>query len=256
MAHVLKCQRLDLYLIKNKFIVDIFLKKFFKYIIRRSYHEPIQYIVGNVSFCRVKLIMKQGILIPRTETEELISILVNIFQKLQKSPTQILDLGTGSGAIALALADYYPKAEVIAVDKSKNALILAKKNAFFNKLEKRVRFICSSWFNNINKRFDLIVSNPPYLTKKEYKATDDEVYRYESKKALVSKNKGIADLEHILNEAPFYLKKGGCLAMETGIKHHKKLIKKIKKLNYKSFDSIKDLFKKNRFFIAWKDYSK
>ena len=249
-AYVLECKRLQLYLDFEKTIPEEALNKIRSLVVRRGKREPLQHILGEVEFCDIQLKTNKNALIPRPETQELIELIKN---QLENTPEQIIDLGTGTGAIALSLAKLYPEAKVVAVDKSKNALELAKENAALNGLEK-VEFIESDWFNSIDEKiqFDLIISNPPYLTEEEYESAQAEVKEHEPKMALCSKDDGIADLVTLLTSGYTFLKKGGLIAFETGIQHHEKLSDMAKEIGYQSSKNHKDLSKRNRFFIAIK----
>ena len=247
-AYGLKCKRLQLYLDFEKVMPEDALNIIRPLVVRRGKREPLQHILGEVDFCDIKLKTNKNALIPRPETEELIELIGN---KLRKEPESIIDLGTGTGAIALSLAKLYPQANVTAVDKSKEALKLAKENAQLNELE-RVEFVESNWFDGVNSEFDLIVSNPPYLTEEEYESAQAEVKEYEPKMALYADDEGIADLVTLLKNGYTHLKDSGLIAFETGIQHHEALSKIAQEIGYQSNESHKDFSKRDRFFIAVK----
>ena len=221
-AHSLGMKRLELYLDLDRPLTEAQLDALRPLVKRRASREPLQYIFGTVEFCDLELKVDSRALIPRPETEELFEL---ICDKLSEPPARMLDLGTGTGALALALASKYPEAEVTAVDLSADALSLAKENAAATGSEGRIRFLEGSWFAPIpeGERFDLIVSNPPYLTEEEMTTAEPEVVAHEPHSALVSGGDGLDDLRTILAEAAKYLKPGGLLAMETGIAQQEEL---------------------------------
>lgn len=248
-AHSLGVKRLELYLDLERPLTDVQLDALRPLVKRRANREPLQYILGSVEFCDLTLNVDSRALIPRPETEELVEY---IGERLSESPKRILDLGTGTGALALALASKYPDAEVTAVDLSADALALAEGNAEATGLAARVRFLQGSWFAPVpeGEQFDLIVSNPPYLTEAEMTTAEPEVINHEPESALVSGADGLDDLRVIFSEAPTYLKSMGLLAVETGIAQHEQLavLAQAAGLNYAR--SQDDLSGRPRFFFA------
>ncbi len=216
-AHSLGVKRLELYLDLDRPLTEAQLAELRPLVKRRADREPLQYIVGTVDFCDMELKVDRRALIPRYETEELVEL---VSEALSEKPNEILDLGTGSGALALALAKRYPEASVDAVDVSAEALSLAKENAQSLGLEQRVAFHEGSWFSPLGlgeQRYGLIVSNPPYLTEQEMTTAEPEVVGHEPHSALVSGADGLDDLRLIFKDAAAHLKSGGLLALETGI---------------------------------------
>ncbi|WP_273382798.1 peptide chain release factor N(5)-glutamine methyltransferase [Actinobacillus porcinus] len=183
---------------------------------RRATGEPMAYILGETDFWSLNLEVSTDTLIPRPDTEVLVEqALMRIPQKEQVA---ILDLGTGTGAIALALADELKKrgqkSRVLGVDLMPNAVALAQRNALRNQLP-QVEFCQSSWFDNVAEKFDLIVSNPPYIDPQDAHLTQGDV-RFEPLTALVSDEEGYKDLRHIIEQAPNYLHSSGWLLLEHG----------------------------------------
>ncbi|WP_269523930.1 peptide chain release factor N(5)-glutamine methyltransferase [Coraliomargarita parva] len=221
-AHSLGMKRLELYLDMDRPLTEAQLAELRPLVKRRANREPLQYIVGTVDFCGLRLKTDARALIPRHETEELVELVV---EQLKAAPKRILDLGTGTGALALALATQYPEAEVAAVDLSADALDLARENAQDSVGPERVSFYQGSWFEPLPEGapFDLIVSNPPYLTEVEMTTAEPEVTGHEPHSALVSGKDGLNDLRLILAEVAHYLAPGGLLAMETGIAQKEQL---------------------------------
>ena len=174
-----------------------------------------------------------------------------IVKRLETAPKRILDLGTGSGAIALALASKYTDAEVTATDQSEEAIALAKENAVALNLSSRVTFINGTWFEPLNEgaRFDLIVSNPPYLTEAEMQTAEPEVIGHEPRSALASGQEGLDDLRLLFESVSSYLAEGGLLALETGIGQADAIKTMALKVSLHG-QSVEDLSGRQRFFLA------
>lgn len=193
-------------------------------LVRRLKGEPIAYILGKKEFWSLSLNVSADTLIPRPDTEILVEKTFNIaLEKLDKNPLhfRILDLGTGTGAIALALSSelapickkQHIKLEIIGVDLMPKVVELAQSNAEKNQLS--VNFLQSRWFENVRGKFDLIVSNPPYIDMQDEHLRQGDV-RFEPLSALVAEEEGYADLRHIIEQAPNYLAENGALLLEHG----------------------------------------
>ena len=191
---------------------------------RRLKGEPIAYILGEKEFWSLPLNVSEDTLIPRPDTEILVEKALDIaLEKLHKktSPLRILDLGTGTGAIALALtSELTPRCqkqgvqlEIVGVDFMPNAVLLAKSNAVKNQLN--AIFLQSHWFEKVTGKFDIIVSNPPYIDQNDVHLSRGDL-RFEPRSALVAEEQGYADLRHIIEQAPHYLKENGALLLEHG----------------------------------------
>lgn len=183
---------------------------------RRLQGEPIAYILGKKGFHHIELKVGPGVLIPRPETELLVDIgLVEIAK--HNTPTKVLDLGTGSGAIALAIANASPLASLIATDQSLEALTIARQNAKLLHLTNQVDFFQGSWYEAISpqSQFDLILSNPPYIANQDPHLTQGDL-RFEPASALTDFGSGLSCLELIIIGALNHLKPGGMLALEHG----------------------------------------
>jgi release factor glutamine methyltransferase len=218
---------------------------------RRARREPLQYVLGTVEFSGLCLKTDPRALIPRPETELLVETVV---ARCAAAPERILDLGTGGGAIALALARAFPQASVTAVDASAEALSLAVENASSTGLSDRVSFSRSDWFSGLpeGETYDLIVSNPPYLSEEELGASEPEVRDFEPSAALASGDGGFADLARIIRESAAALSPGGMLALETGIGHHARAEAEARAAGYELTESLRDLTDRDRFFLAWR----
>ncbi len=216
--------------IKNIYINK---KKIYKIIniskIRIKKRIPIAYLTKNTWFCNKKIYINKNVLIPRSPISEIIK---KKFFFIKKKPKYILDLCTGSGCIAIACSYLYPKAKIHATDICKKALKIANKNIFLHKKNKQIKLIKSDIFKNIkNIKYDLIISNPPYLSKNDIKKLPLE-YLYEPKIALITKKNGLYLIQKIINEYNFFLKKNGYLICEVG-HQKKKIIKNNKNIKFK-----------------------
>src|SRR4051812_36928551 len=162
-GHALGRKRMQLYLEFERPLTELELEKIRPLVRRRASREPLQYIIGETEFSGLKLKVDPRALIPRPETELLIERIVTACGARPESPRRVLDLGTGSGAIVLALARTFPAATFVAVDRSPDALALAQENATLTGSTERVTFLASNWFSAVDGApFDVIVSNPPY----------------------------------------------------------------------------------------------
>ena len=186
---------------------------------RRLSGEPIAYLIGKRGFHQIELYVAPGVLIPRPETEILVEIALREMQKLNRS-ANILDLGTGSGAIALAIAHLAPQALVIATDLSPEALAIAKINAEQLGLADRVQFSEGNWYDaldddHLSTQFDVIISNPPYIAAGDRHLNEGDL-RFEPASALTDGGTGLSCLEVIISQADLHLKPGGIIAVEHG----------------------------------------
>lgn len=249
-GHALGLKRMQLYLQFERPLTEAELEKIRPLVKRRVNREPLQYILGSAEFCGLRLKVDRRALIPRPETEYLVEIVTGC---LSSPPASILDLGTGMGALALALAAKYPAARVTAVDKSPEALALASENAAACGLADRVSLLASDWFSSLpaDQRFALIVANPPYLTADEVRTAEPEVRDHEPHQALVAPEEGRADLETILTQAPRFLEAGGLLACETGIAQHARLLDVAKEAGFARAESRRDLTGRDRYLLAF-----
>ena len=184
LAFVLQKKRLDLYLCYDQPLTSDELQKLRALVKRRSLHEPLQYIIGQTTFYNADIAVNEHVLIPRQETEQLVQIILDTFS--DSTNLRVLDIGTGSGCIPIALKMERPNWQVMATDISGDALALATKNAVLNKVD--ITFSQQDLFNpsfdNLETKFDLIISNPPYVLKADEAGLDKEVKEYEPHLAL------------------------------------------------------------------------
>ncbi|MGX2967880.1 peptide chain release factor N(5)-glutamine methyltransferase [Ursidibacter sp. B-7004-1] len=214
---VTKRSKSAIFAFSETILTDTELKQLAELLARRAKGEPMAYILGEKEFWSLPLKVSTATLIPRPDTERLVEIALEQAHKradLHKN-LQILDLGTGTGAIALALANELPNANVIGVDKQSEAVALAEKNRQQLALS-NATFLESDWFEALqNQQFDLIVSNPPYIDANDENLMKGDV-RFEPLSALVAEQNGLADLQKIIENAPLYLHKNGVLVLEHG----------------------------------------
>lgn len=208
---------------------------------------PLQHITHRQEFMKMDFFVDENVLIPRPDTEILVEEVIKIAQKYN-SP-RILDLCTGSGAIAISLKKFVPNADITAVDISEKALEIAQKNA--KKLETKINFLRSDLFDKLdNKKFDIIVSNPPYIMKDEIKKLSEEVQK-EPKIALDGGEDGLDFYRIITEQAINYLKTGSFLCFEIGYNQKSDVIKIIEdEQNYKNIYCKKDLYGNDRIIIT------
>ncbi|MEW6162439.1 MAG: peptide chain release factor N(5)-glutamine methyltransferase [Nitrospirota bacterium] len=210
---------------------------------RRSKREPLQYILGYVDFYGLKIKIGEGVLIPRPETELLVEEAIKIISNFEFriSNFKILDLCTGSGCLALALAKEFPDAQVYGIDISEVAIRYAKENAEINGI-KNVTFLKGSLFESIAQlvTFDLIVSNPPYIRRDDLKNLQPEVKDWEPIEALDGGEDGLDYYRAIIPEAKSYLKEGRCLILELGFDQADAVRKIAQDANFINISLIKD----------------
>jgi release factor glutamine methyltransferase len=189
---------------------------FQKIVARRLALEPVAYITGRKEFWSFTLEVNSSVLIPRPDTEVLVEEALDICRQQHWSKIKILDIGTGSGAIALSLASEIPQALLTATDIAAQPLAIAKKNALNLNLNARIEFREGDLFDPVDDLFEIIVSNPPYIAQEDYDSLPADVKNYEPAKALQAGPDGLDFYQKIIALAPGYLKKDGWLLLEIG----------------------------------------
>ncbi len=206
---------------------------------RRLKGEPLAYILGEKDFWSLSLNVNSSTLIPRPETELIVETILERVALESNTDLHVLDLGTGSGAIALSIAKELPSAKVLGVDNKTEIIALAKSNADKNSIT-NVNFILSHWFESLgNFCFDFIVSNPPYIESDDEHLTRGDV-RYEPKSALVAEAKGLADLKHIIENGPTFMKSTAWLILEHGWTQGESVRTLMKECGYQCVETRKD----------------
>jgi len=242
LAHVLQVSRAYLYAYPERILSE---KEYDDFIqLKEKYKKgvPISYLTGRTEFWSLDLIVTEDTLIPRHETELLIEQILDLQKK--KERCVVADLGTGSGAIALALASQKPCWLIYAVDLSQKALDVAIQNA--NRLKiKNIRFLKGNWCDPLPELMDIIVANPPYVALND-PHMDILVSQYEPFMALFSEEEGLKDLKRIINEAPYHLQPGGFLFVEHGFTQGERIRKFFAEVGYTDIKTEQDLSRLER----------
>ena len=218
LAHLLKLPRMKLYLNFERILSPTELDALRALVMRRAQREPIQHIIGSTSFCGLEMLVNKHVLVPRPETELLAELGWQFLSTINHQPSTCLDFGTGSGCIAIAIAVKCPMARIVAVDVSADAIAVAKQNAATVGMNDRIEFRCGDGFATLNgnDRFDLIVSNPPYIASEEITTLEPEVRNFDPRNALDGGTDGLDFYRRLAAEAGTFLKPGGKIIIEFG----------------------------------------
>jgi release factor glutamine methyltransferase len=246
LAHVLQRKRIELYLEFERPLAETDLAPLRELVRRRGQGEPLQHLLGTVEFAGRVFVCDKRALVPRPETEELVEVLKS---KIQNSKSKIVDVGTGSGVIALTLAVHFPQAEVHAVDISDDALALARENAVRLGLQDRVRFANSQLLSAVDGAFDLIVANLPYVATADRPTLSREVLR-DPEVALFGGERGDELMRELIEAAPARLRPGGLLALEVGIGQADGLVSLLTEKNFHDIAAIRDYGGVKRFIFG------
>lgn len=246
LAHTLGCQRIELYLQFERDLAENELAPLRGLVRRRGLGEPLQHLLGTVEFCGHSFICDKRALVPRPETEQLVELVIQ--STIGHPPSIILDVGTGSGVIALSLAMDFPEAEIVAGDLSEDALVLARENSARLGID-RVKFVKSDLLENIEGKFDLIVANLPYIAAAERPALSREVL-HDPEAALFGGERGDEMIREVIIAARDYLQASGLLALEIGINQADGLVEFLSAKNYHDIATKKDYAGVTRFLMA------
>jgi release factor glutamine methyltransferase len=247
LAHSLGRKRLDVYLEFERDLAEPELAPLRELVRRRGQNEPLQHLLGTVEFCGNVFLCDKRALVPRPETEELVEFLDPEIRG-QKSELRIIDIGTGSGVIAITLAQKFPEAEIIATDVSEEALLLARENAVRLGAE-RVRFLKTDLLENVDGKFDIIVANLPYVSRLDREHLAAEVL-CDPEVALFAGEKGDEILRRLIETAPTHLNQFSLLALEIGLGQETALIQLLREKNYGDIEAKNDYSGRTRFLFA------
>lgn len=243
LCHALNANRSTLIAFPERVLLDDVITLYQTLLKRRETGEPFAYITGEREFYGLQLIVSPETLIPRDDTEVIVDQALSRIPSHYDEPShnqsfRLLDLGTGTGAIALAIKSMRPDINVTALDYYKETLKVAQQNAKRNQLD--VTFIQSDWFSNAPKAyFDMIVSNPPYIDPVDHHLDGDGV-KFEPKRALIADNRGLSDLFHLIETAPNYFRASGWLLLEHGYDQKEALQLKMQEMGYHDIQTVQD----------------
>ena len=234
----------------NEKINDEVLEKFNYFLKLRKQNRPIAYILGFKDFWKYKFQVDKNVLIPRPETEIIIEQVLKNLPKLSKK--NILDIGTGSGCIIISIIKERENCKATAIDKSLKALKVAKLNAEMHHVQKKIKFINIDVDKYLANKYDLIVSNPPYIKDIEILSLDKDVKLNEPKLALSGGNSGLNKVFKVIKKSQKLLKTNGKLILEIGDKQSKEVKKYLIKNNFNQIQVFKDLSRKDRCIVSTK----
>lgn len=264
LAHALDCKRTELYLNHENHLSDYVLQEFIGFVERRIKREPSQYIIGEQEFWGLPFKITRDVLIPRPETEILVEEAIKTVtsgqwpvasKNIRNHSPLILDLCTGSGCIAISLAKEIPGCKVYAIDISEGALDVAMENAERHDVAGRITFLQGNMFeplNGLSIKADIIVSNPPYISKDGMKKIEPEISQYEPAGALYGGDDGMDFYKRIIAESPAYLAKGGYLMLEMGYGQAEE-IRQLMEVSFENIDIKKDFTGIDRVIKAQKE---
>ncbi len=213
---------------------------------------PIQYLCGITFWRDLKLIVTNKVLIPRPETELIVDIVFNIFRR-KSEKLFFAELGTGSGAISIALSLAYPFSDGVATDIDREALEIATKNFINSSKQSNLKFYCGNWWSpleNFKGKLDLAISNPPYIPEDTYEKLPKEVKNFEPKVALLGGEDGLKHIREIVQKAPLFLREKGWLILENHFDQGEKVKQLLIKNKFTSIEIVKDLSGIGRFTIG------
>ncbi|MBU1298991.1 MAG: peptide chain release factor N(5)-glutamine methyltransferase [Bacteroidetes bacterium] len=241
LCHTLNYKRIDLYTKFDKPLTNTELALYKSYFKRRLDHEPLQYIIGEARFMGLKFKVDKRVLIPRQETEILVEQVINKCRNFE-GQINILDIGVGSGNIAVSLAKFIENALVTAIDISTGALEVAKLNIENNNVSDRVELINHDIFDklNLNKKFDIVVSNPPYISKQEFKEVSADVSRYEPRLATTDGCDGLTYYRRIADVSRSILNNIGNVFVEIAYNQNEDVTRIFSEMGYVNLETVKD----------------
>jgi release factor glutamine methyltransferase len=246
LAHVLGRKRIELYLEFERQLTEAELGPLRGLVKRRGEGEPLQHLLGTVEFCGLTFLCDKRAMVPRPETEQLVEL---VESRIVNRESRIVDVGTGSGVIALSLAAKFPEANILAVDVSDDALALAQENAVRLNLTDRVRFLKSRLLEKVEGAFDQIVANLPYISTQHRHTLSREVL-HDPEVALFAGTRGNELVRELIDQSPSRLRPGGMLALEIGVGQSEELLSALTEKKYRDISSKNDYNGVKRFLFA------
>lgn len=241
LSHILKCKRLELYLMFDRPLDETELQQYRSFLSRRAQREPLQYILGEVDFYNIKLKVNKNVLIPRPETELLVEKIIYDFK--EKENFKFLDIGVGSGNISIAILKNLTQSNSLAIDISEEALLLAKENSVLNEVNDRIEFLKFDILNDDIKllgKFDMVISNPPYVSADDYETLEPELKVYEPKIALTDLYNGFTFYKKIIEQSSLLLNVNGRIYFELGKGQSENVRMMLNQNGFDKIDIIKD----------------
>lgn len=250
LMHAMSCSVEYLFLNFDCELDQEILDQFFQLIKKRANHQPIAYILGKQEFYGLDFIVNHHVLIPRPETELIVDIVKDLIGS--GSEVDILELGTGSGALSISIAKEVAKSRVLAIDISDEALEIAKTNIINHKVHHQVTLLKSDWYSNLpdKTKYDFIISNPPYICHSETNQMSKETVMFEPDLALYAENNGLSCYESIIAGASQFLKKDGKLILEIGYSQKDNIAKLLESFGFRKIVVKTDLAGLDRVIIA------
>lgn len=236
---VLNFSKVQLFTKDNYVLSEEEKERYLKLLEKRGAHMPVKYIIGKCEFMGLEFIVDSSTLIPRGDTEILVERVIDFIK--ENNFRSVLDIGTGSGAVAISAAFYCPNVKITTVDISKEALKTAEKNAEINNVLDRINFVESDVFKNIVSKFDIIVSNPPYIKTDVIKSLMPDVRDYEPVSALDGGSDGLYFYRKIISECKDFLNKNGVLIFEIGYDQTFEVLELLRKSGFDSIEIKQDL---------------
>jgi release factor glutamine methyltransferase len=252
LSHVLKCKRLDLYLQFDRILTGPELKEYRSFIERRIIHEPVAYILGEKEFMGLNFKLTPAVLIPRPETEILVESALAEIKGHQEKSARVLDVGTGSGAIAISVAHYCRECQVTAIDISPAAIEVARQNSEHLGVDKVEFLVLDALDLPVNKdeKYDFVLVNPPYIAEKDRKELHPQITHYEPAVALFSGENGLQFYSVFIPKIPLIIKKDGWIFMEIGYDQKEQINILLKESNFSGIEFIPDYQKIERIVKA------
>ncbi len=255
LSRAIGLDRVQLYLQFEKILTHNELDVFRAFVKRRISKEPLQYILGETEFMSLKFKVSPSVLIPRPDTEALVEAVLQ--ETASEEPLHILDIGTGSGNIAVSLAHYLSVAQITAVDVSEEALELARENAALNAVDARIHFIQEDVFSpdfplRVGTDFDIVVSNPPYISEDEFFTLPDEVRLFEPHRALRDGSDGLTFHRRIAELGGELLRDGGKIYLEVGMEQAARVRQILQEIGFEAVSTVQDLTGIDRVVLAKK----